>query len=172
MDQSPAQRRGSESAEALGRCVMLSTSLVLLCCHRDLQRWMWWCLRFGLGAVPGHRLCTGFLGSVITRCSAEHSPSSALLEQFLEETSSCCCKSIISCVPHLSGGPLFFSLTISQYMFGLLFCKPFQEGSFWTHGMAFDCKLLFYSSHRHVRAPTLFWQHSTICNTSYLVWSQ
>lgn len=161
MDQSPAQRRGSESGEALGRCVMLSTSLVLLCCHRDLQRWMWWCLRFGLGAVPGHRLCTGFLGSVITRCSAEHSPSSALLEQFLEETSSCCCKSIISCVPHLSGGPLF-SLIISQYMFGLLFCKPFQEGSFWTHGMAFDCKLLLYSSHRRV------WTHTLLATLNYL----
>lgn len=123
-------------------------ALTLLCSYCDLQRWMWWCLRFGLGAAPGHRLCTGFLGSVITGCSAEHSPSSAQFEQLLEETFSCCCKIIICWVPHLSSGPLFFSL-ISQYMFGLLFCKPFQEGSFWTHGMAFDCKLPSYSSHRH-----------------------
>lgn len=158
-------------------------ALLLRCC--DLQWWMWWCLRFGLGAAPGHRLCTGFLGSVITRCSAEHSPSSAQFEQLFEETFTCC-RSIICWVPHISGGPLFFSLIISQYMFGLLFCKPFQEGSFWTHCLAFDCKLFSYCSHRHacehphssgntqlfIIQAILFGHNSTVHDCCHFLWEK
>lgn len=49
--------------------------------------------------------------------------------------------------------------------------SPFKKGPFelmaWL--LIVNCS---YTPATDVCAPTLFWQHSTICNTSYLVWSQ
>lgn len=47
---------------------------------------------------------------------------------------------------------LLFSIIFLQYVFGLFFCRLFQQGGFQTHSMYFEHKLLF--CYTHMRAYT------------------